>query len=117
MKKVRKTRGIAIELALVTMLTIYGLSMILLTVVELMAVSNKNMTASLDQRVETRQIAYDFVSDPENYNYGGDEYNVEVNDQRDQLRVKNKDGKIVLYIELDSNGNVARWTNHDGDLP
>lgn len=61
-KLLRNKRGAAIELAVVTMLVIFGLCMILLTVTEMTALSNKRAAATYQERIALDTIGDDYLA-------------------------------------------------------
>ena len=61
MTKKNNKKGVAIELAIVTLLVIFALCSVLLTVAELSVFTNKRISTKTVERSDVSQIAEDFV--------------------------------------------------------
>ena len=128
--KHRKKRGAAMEMAIMTMLEIFALCLIIVTVAELGAALNKRITSKGEERTKISQIADLFVNYCSSYEEGefnfaearGD-YTAHTGtvtggtEPRYYLDLRlNKTGETVIYVVCDGDGNILRWTNYAPDI-
>ena len=133
MKKMKflSKRGVAMEMALVTMLVLFGLSMVLLTVAELGNVLNRRILTDATGRIGVSRIGDTFVRNCKSGDY--DLFDTDSDDYEDYLIVKEdlsdesaeryaltitskEHSKTLLYVVCDGDGNILRWTNYAPDI-
>ena len=115
-KVLRNRKGVAIEMAITTMLVVFALSTILLVVAELSVALNKRTQTDTTARVEVNRVGDDFYGalrtettfDPTLY----DGYTVEVEDIEGgkRLQVKGDAQEQLLVVEVEGTGDAAHIT-------
>lgn len=115
MKKKLNKRGVAMELAIVTLLTIFGLCLILLVVAELTGNFNAKTNNAVENRIELDEIAETFV-------YRGESFNSAVyREHRITIEKLNGGGTRMtatrnsapfssVTVEVNELGEITRWS-------
>ena len=123
MRKRRRDRGISMELALVTLLVIFGLCLTMLTVAELGAALNKRITTEAEDRVAIARIGDGFITCCATGQYDNfipsayaDDYLVEKAELPDgtyQMTVSAlTDGELLLRVRCSAQGRVLEFTRY-----
>ena len=115
MKKRLNDRGIAMELAIITLLTIFGLCLILLTVAQLTANTNAKTTNAVKARIELDEIADVFVANGENFRPTAyRDHNVTVEPLRNggtRMTAKRTSAPYTsITVEVNDGGEITRWS-------
>lgn len=125
MLKPKSRKGAAMEMAIITLLEIFGFCLILLTVAEMTASVNRQITDETQKRTDIEQIGdlfvqycmkgqYDSFSDNmyAHYSISKNRF-VSGSVVRYAVTIRSKDDfNKVLCIFCDENGNILRRTNH-----
>ena len=124
--KHKRSKGVAIELAIITLLEIFGLCLVLLTLLEFAIIQNNKANDEVIKRTELSLIGDAFVRNCKNGRFNDfdtdsykDDYAVtKINDQNEYvLIVRNKDNvTVLLYVVCDKDGNIKRFTNNSSDF-
>ena len=123
MNERRRDRGISMELALVTLLVIFGLCLTMLTVAELGAALNKRITTEAEDRVALSRIGDIFIDSCATGRYDlfipsayADDYAVEkaiLPDGTYLMTVSSlTDGELLLRVRCDAQGRVLEFTRY-----
>ena len=109
MRVANKKRGAVIELVLFVMTVIFLLSALLVSR-SVIAFKHKERTLeTLTERVEIDEVAEDYLADG-TLSVGNTEKGYQVEESLDKKTVTVKrDGKIVLTVVLDDNGEITSW--------
>ena len=115
MKKRLNDRGIAMELAIITLLTIFGLCLILLTVAQLTANTSAKTTNAVKARIELDEIADTFVANGENFRPTAyRDHNVTVEPLRNggtRMTAKRTSAPDTsITVEVNDGGEITRWS-------
>lgn len=115
MKKRLNDRGIAMELAITTLLTIFGLCLILLTVAQLTVNTNAKTAEAVENRIELDEIADAFVAYGENFRPAAYRYhNVTVESLRNGgtcMTAKRTSAPYAsITVEVNELGEITRWS-------
>lgn len=107
-KQILKSRqGIAIENAVVFMLVIFLLCALITSLTTLGNYQTKIENLTLQQKAEIDQIGEDYIAGEINGDGSSEKYTWETGENT--LTVKNKDSKVVLYIEHKNDGTITKW--------
>ena len=109
MKRILKNkRGMAMESAIMFMLLIFTLGMLMTGTSMIMHLRVRLNDKTIQREITIEQIGEDFVADKLTNGQVIDGYVAEINDDKTILRLTNKVGTVLLYIE--KNGStVLRW--------
>lgn len=125
MSRMKRKKGAAMEMAIITLLEIFGFCLILLTVAEMTASLNRQVTEETQKRADIEQIGdqfvnycrdgkYDLFSDNmyAHYTISKNRF-VSGSVVRYAVTIRSKDDlNKVLCIFCDEEGNILRRTNH-----
>ena len=130
----KNNRGVSLELALITLLVIFGLCLILLTVAELSASLNKKMVTDVTNRVDVARIGDIFVRLCRADSSGRNNYDLFIPSSYKQYKVEKfvytvedhtryamtardlNSNKMVLCVVCDDQGNILRFTKSAEDF-
>ena len=104
----KSKRGIAIESAILFMVILFSLSILLTGVVMSASISTRTSNKYTLSRIEYEQIGENFAAKAEGYIVP--EGYMDADESPLILHLKRESSSAtVLYIELDTEGNVVRW--------
>ena len=116
MKKRLNKRGVAMELAVVTLLTIFGLCLILLTISQLSGDFNAKTDKAVENRIKLDEIAETYVLYREDFNpaiYRDHRISIAHFSGGTRMTATRSSAPYSsVTVEINDSGEIIRWSYH-----